>query len=306
MSIQQDVLKRAAARIGYYAPNDPKPGSEAGRYWAKKTGLSWLAGPSQSVWWCMLFVSMCLDEVGQIDAIGGFSYNTDVTLNRNRSRIVPVSQAQPGDVVIYNWGFRGGTDHVGFVEKNLGNGWIQTIEGNTSSGSAGAQSSGNGVWRRRRNNSIAAIIRPAYKGPKAVQSTPISKPVKKTKTDKQLALDVDGSWGGATNARFLQVFGHSSGLQHFLNSVVSTHDIRNLTGDAHLAEDNELGPKTWKVFQFWAGNKRPDLIKAYAGYEFNGSTLAKWCDGKLGPATIKVVQHMLNASYANSQKFLSR
>lgn len=164
MTVQQDVLKRAAARIGYYAPNDPRPGSESGRYWVAKGKEAWLGGPSTSVWWCMLFVSMCLDEVGQIDSIGGFSYNTDVTLSRNLNRRVSVANAQPGDVVIFNWGFRGGTDHVGFVEKNLGGGWLQTIEGNTSSGMAGSQSAGNGVWRRRRNSDIAAIIRPNYKG----------------------------------------------------------------------------------------------------------------------------------------------
>ena len=165
MSVAEQVLARAAARIGYYAPDDPQPGSEAGRYWAARTGQQWLAGPSDSVWWCMLFVSMCLDECGQIDAIGGFSFNTDYTVNKVRQHpdayFVSVYDAQPGDVVIYDWD-GGGTDHVGFVEKNLGGGTLQTIEGNTSSGSYGSQSAGNGVWRRVRNQSIAYVIRPAY------------------------------------------------------------------------------------------------------------------------------------------------
>ena len=165
MSVAQQVLARAASRIGYYAPDDPNPGSEAGRYWADRTGQQWLAGPSDSVWWCMLFVSMCLDECGQIDAIGGFSFNTDYTVNKVRQHpdayFVSVYDARPGDVVIYNWD-GGGTDHVGFVEKNLGGGTLQTIEGNTSSGDYGSQSAGNGVWRRVRNHSIAYVIRPAY------------------------------------------------------------------------------------------------------------------------------------------------
>ena len=165
MSVADNVLARAAARIGYYAPDDPQPGSEAGRYWAARTGQQWLAGPSDSVWWCMLFVSMCLDECGQIDAIGGFSFNTDYTVNKVRQHpdayFVSVYDAKPGDVVIYNWD-GGGTDHVGFVEKNLGGGTLQTIEGNTSSGDYGSQSAGNGVWRRVRNHSIAYVIRPAY------------------------------------------------------------------------------------------------------------------------------------------------
>ena len=200
MTVQQDVLARAASRIGYYAPNDPQPGSEAGRYWAKKVNQAWLAGPSNTIWWCMLFVSMCLDEIGQIDSIGGFSYNTDVTLNRNRGRLVPVSAAQPGDVVIFNWGFTGGTDHIGFVERNLGGGRLQTIEGNTSSGAAGSQSSGNGVWRRIRSSDIAAVIRPAYSG---VTVTPV---VAQTRVDSDL-LNTDGVWGPLTTRKAQKVLG---------------------------------------------------------------------------------------------------
>ena len=200
MTVQQDVLARAASRIGYYAPNDPQPGSEAGRYWANKVNQAWLAGPSNTIWWCMLFVSMCLDEIGQIDSIGGFSYNTDVTLNRNRGRLVPVSAAQPGDVVIFNWGFTGGTDHVGFVERNLGGGRLQTIEGNTSSGAAGSQSSGNGVWRRIRSSDIAAVIRPAYSG---VTVTPV---VAQTRVDSDL-LNTDGVWGPLTTRKAQKILG---------------------------------------------------------------------------------------------------
>ena len=89
MSKIDEVLGHAAFRIGYYAPDDPEPGSEAGRWLADKMNQPWLAGPSTSVWWCMCFVSMCFDMAGEIDAIGGFSYNTDVT--KRRMRQVPIS-----------------------------------------------------------------------------------------------------------------------------------------------------------------------------------------------------------------------
>lgn len=216
MSVADQVLARAAARIGYYAPDDPQSGSEAGRYWAARTGQQWLAGPSDSVWWCMLFVSMCLDECGQIDAIGGFSFNTDYTVNKVRQHpdayFVSVYDARPGDVVIYDWD-GGGTDHVGFVEKNLGGGTLQTIEGNTSSGSYGSQSAGNGVWRRVRNQSIAYVIRPAYTdspsntapaGPadiralqRAVRATPDNVAGPNTRS-RCYALAAASEWGGKT------------------------------------------------------------------------------------------------------------
>lgn len=216
MSVAEQVLARAASRIGYYAPDDPNPGSEAGRYWAARTGQQWLSGPSDSVWWCMLFVSMCLDECGQIDAIGGFSFNTDYTVNQVRKHpdayFVSVYDARPGDVVIYNWD-GGGTDHVGFVEKNLGGGTLQTIEGNTSSGDYGSQSAGNGVWRRVRNHSIAYVIRPAYSdseepsapsGPadiralqRAVRANPDNVAGPNTRS-RCYALAAASNWGGNT------------------------------------------------------------------------------------------------------------
>lgn len=201
MSAAYDVLARAAARIGYYAPNDPEPGSEAGRYWAYRTGQSWLAGPSDSVWWCMLFVSMCLDECGQIDAIGGFSFNTDYTVNKVRQHpdayFVSVYDAEPGDVVIFDWD-GGGTDHVGFVERNLGGGVLQTIEGNTSSGSYGSQSAGNGVWRRVRSSSIAYVIRPAYSD--SGVSTPAG-PADITALQRAVRAEPDNVAGPDTRAR---------------------------------------------------------------------------------------------------------
>ena len=186
----QQVLQNAAKRIGYYAPNDPQPGSEAGRYWAARGKGSWLAGPSTRIWWCMLFVSMVFDEAGQLDAIGGFSYNTDVTINHAKAKgltFVAAANAHPGDVVIFNWN-GGGTDHVGIVEKNLGGGALQTIEGNTSNGVVGSQYAGNGVWRRIRRSGIAAVIRPAYKtaSPTAGKTSVVVKNATTTKTPNDI------------------------------------------------------------------------------------------------------------------------
>lgn len=160
MSKIDEVLGHAAYRIGYYAPDDPEPGSEAGRWLAKKMGQPWLSGPSESVWWCMCFVSMCFDMAGQIDAIGGLSYNTDVT--KNRMKKVSIEDAQRGDVVLFDWDQDGLTDHVGIVEANLGDGWLQTIEGNTSPSNAGSQSAGNGVYRRQRKWGIDCVLRPDW------------------------------------------------------------------------------------------------------------------------------------------------
>ena len=283
MSVVDDVLKTAASRIGYYAPNDPNPGSEAGRYWAQKTGQKWLQGPSTSIWWCMLFVSMVLDMNGQIDAIGGFSYNTDITLGRNRNRLVGLANARPGDIVIFNWD-GGGTDHVGFVEKNLGNGVLQTIEGNTSSGAAGSQSAGNGVWRRRRSSSIAAIIRPAYTG--SVTITPTTHKI-------DVGLVVDGIFGVNTIKRLQSVLGtpvdglissqYSGNMKYvpaagsgWLWSVnpVGSQAVAALQRKLRVEDDGIIGPTTIKALQ------------RYLGVE---------ADGYCGSITVRALQARLNA-----------
>ena len=69
-----------------------------------------------------------------------------------------VNAAKPGDIVFFDWGATnsvGAIDHVGIVERALGGGRVQTIEGNT----------GDACLRRVRSASvIAGYGRPAYTG----------------------------------------------------------------------------------------------------------------------------------------------
>jgi CHAP domain len=69
-----------------------------------------------------------------------------------------VNKAEPGDIVFFDWGATdsvGAIDHVGVVEKALGGGRVQTIEGNT----------GDQCLRRvRAAGVIAGYGRPAYAG----------------------------------------------------------------------------------------------------------------------------------------------
>lgn len=252
------VLAEAASRIGYYAPDDPLPGSEAGRYLANKLGQPWLAGPSVSIWWCMCFASMCFDLAGEANAIGGLSYNTDVTIRRNPGRFVSVYAAQPGDVVIFNWDGNSTTDHVGIVEANLGGGVLQTIEGNTSSGAYGSQSAGNGVWRRRRSEYISHVIRPAWSGGSSgLTSTG--------------ALVVDGWIGYASTRRAQQLAGTVA------DGVISGQDA-----------DNEEYLEAFTSIEWDEGGS---LLVAEIQRRV-GST----ADGYLGPNTAKAMQRKLGVT----------
>lgn len=186
MATANDVLWQARSRLGYYAPNDPQPGSEAGRWMAQVTGESWLRGSSWSIAWCACFASMCLGLAGQ-SCPGAPSYNCDTWVSRARQsggNFVGKYNAAAGDIVFFDWNLNGSLDHVGIVELNCGS-YLQTIEGNTN---------GNRVARRTRSfGTIAYVLRPPYAG--STSNAPAS------------GLSVDGFWGSGTSTRLQQVLG---------------------------------------------------------------------------------------------------
>lgn len=115
-----------------------------------------LVGP-----WCDMFVSWCGAMSGNGDAIGKFAYTpSHEAWFRSRGREVPVRDAQPGDIVFFN--FIGRTSHVGIVEANRGDGLV-TIEGNTN---GGGSRDGGSVMRHFRSwsSGIVSTHRPAFSG----------------------------------------------------------------------------------------------------------------------------------------------
>lgn len=257
MSKIDEVLNHATHRIGYYAPDDPEPGSEAGRWLAKKMNQPWLAGPSESVWWCMAFVSMVFDMAGEIDAIGGFSYNTDVT--RNRMTGVDIEDAQRGDVVLFDWDSDGATDHVGIVEANLGGGWLQTIEGNTSPSNAGSQSAGNGVYRRQRYYGIACVLRPKWSDEESEDSSEGTNSM------------TDAWWGRATT--------------YALQASLNTPADGIISGQDPDVEDDVTRAGTgWETEEDPEGSQVIEALQEKLGVEV---------DGLIGPDTIAALQQHL-------------
>ena len=284
MSKIDEVLGHASYRIGYYAPDDPEPGSESGRWLANKMGQSWLAGPSESVWWCMAFVSMVFDMAGEIDAIGGYSYNTDVT--RSRMDEVGIEDAQRGDVVLFDWDSDGATDHVGIVEANLGGGWLQTIEGNTSPSNAGSQSAGNGVYRRQRYYGIACVLRPKWSDEESEDSSEGTNSM------------TDAWWGRATT------YALQASLNTPADGIISDQDA-NAEEDVTRAgtgweftEDPEEGSEVIRAMQDRLGVEvdgfiGPDTISALQQRLRNrGHNLE--VDGVCGYRTVECLQYELN------------
>lgn len=163
MSAAKNVLYCARQWIGYSRWDDPEPGTVFGRWYAKLVGDSYFG--TSGIPYCAMFVSYCLNWAG-IEAAGlpGAYVPWILSANSDAGRLVANEDAQAGDLVMFDWQGDGVADHIGIVEENHADeGWMQTIEGNTSSGSGGSQSNGGGVYRRSRNyNSIIGVARPYY------------------------------------------------------------------------------------------------------------------------------------------------
>jgi hypothetical protein len=107
--------------------------------------------------WCNIFVSYCFKNAAdKVIGKGG----RGAGIYANGCTYVPTTEAwlratgqwigraapEPGDIAIFNWD-GGVADHIGIVEKYLGNGTFLCIEGNTA---VGDDSNGGQVMRRER------------------------------------------------------------------------------------------------------------------------------------------------------------
>lgn len=117
--------------------------------------------------WCAMFVSWCynraaLSELVSAQTKKGFaSCDAGLKWFTKRNKLIPVGQAQAGDIAFFQFDTDAEPDHVGIVAKNDGKKYIWTYEGNTSSGDRGSQANGDGVYLRKRPYSLVmGIARP--------------------------------------------------------------------------------------------------------------------------------------------------
>jgi hypothetical protein len=143
--------------------------------------------------WCAMFVSGCFDDAGLVHLVAasskkGFaSCDAGAQWFSKNKRIVPIGQAEPGDVVFFNFDKNPtDTEHVGIVVKNDGKNLI-TYEGNTSGDKKGSQSNGDGAFEKKRPYSLVmAVARPDWDA--AAPKAPAKKaaaPVKKSAVKKK-------------------------------------------------------------------------------------------------------------------------
>lgn len=188
MGTAQDVLNVERGEIGYSRWNDPRTGTKYGRWYAAKTGESWYG--ENGVAFCAMFQSYCFDKAGVTCAgLPGAYCPNIVNAVRREGKAVSARDAQPGDIVLFDWNGDGVSDHIGIVERNTGS-YLQTIEGNTY----------NGVVARRTRAYSTVILcgRPNYGG--ASQPAQPAQP-------SGAGLAVDGLWGSATTTALQRHFG---------------------------------------------------------------------------------------------------
>jgi CHAP domain len=116
--------------------------------------------------WCAIFAWWVGQQAGAGHLIPKTAYTPTMAgwyQQRGRADRTP----RPGSLVFFDWPGDGvdRISHVGLVEAVNPDGTLTTIEGNTTSGTAGDQRMGGGVWRRRRSTSAVIVYgHPAYGG----------------------------------------------------------------------------------------------------------------------------------------------
>lgn len=151
-----NLINIAKAEIGY---------TEEGKSNDNKYG-KWFGANNQP--WCAMFVSWCFDKAGLSKKIAaqndkGFaSCAAGLKWFTDKNKIIPIGQAQAGDIVFFQFDTDAEPDHVGIVKwNNTALKYLQVIEGNTSSGSKGSQANGDGVYLRKRSYSLVmGVVRP--------------------------------------------------------------------------------------------------------------------------------------------------
>lgn len=118
--------------------------------------------------WCAMFVSWVYAQAGLSKSIAastskGFA-SCDLGLKwfAKKNKLVPVGQAQEGDIVFFQFDDDAQPDHVGIVLKNNTRlKRLVCIEGNTSPDNKGSQSNGGGVYKKKRSYAtVMGVARP--------------------------------------------------------------------------------------------------------------------------------------------------
>lgn len=168
----------------------------------------------------------------------------------------------PGSAVLFDWNGGGSAEHVGIVIADDGRN-LHTFEFNTSPGSTGSQSNGDGAYYRIRphGSTVLGAVRFDY----LLNGAPSAKSVPEVLG--RLPLDVDGVPGLQTYAALQRAVGAG------IDGIPGPDTWRHVQARVGVEQDGEPGPITWRAVQHHVGAP---------------------IDGEPGPVTWRAVQTALN------------
>ncbi len=273
-----DVMNAAYGELGYYAPDDPEPGSMYGRWMAEVTWEDWLAGPSTEIWWCCMFVSWCLNQ-GGVEMDGFPTQNTDLALNGGAKKYaVDIYSVRYGDIVIFNWDWDGATDHIGFATGEFDGTGFTTIEGNV----------GNAVQEKyRQMGNVAYVLRPPYDCFGVIDDNipTVSTDPKNNRDGGKLELDGIGGWNtiidlqhqlgtiedGEISGQYSSNRDYHNGMSNVTYDGSGSQVVKALQSKIGADSDGHWGPDTSRKLQQWLISKGydcgPDGVDGYFGHD---------------------------------------
>lgn len=228
----QDIINWALSQVGY------KEGSNNDNKYGKQYGLN-----NQP--YCCIFVWCDFKDNGASDLFYGGKKTASCTTLYNwakkNGQTVSVSAIQPGDVYFCDWDNSGDCDHVGICVEKSGSDVIG-VEANTSKGTTGSQSNGDGVYKRKRPlKQVKRVWRPKYAASTTTNNSKgeyckVELPVLKT-----------GSKGNAVRSaqRLLTSMGYNTGGIDGDFGTLTAKAVKAFQKSKKLTQDAEIGKNTW-------------------------------------------------------------
>ena len=125
-----------------------------------------MAGHPNNQPWCATFIVACFKAGNEAKAIYNSASVIEIAKWALRSgSVIEAADAEAGDVLLFDFSGHGYPEHIELATNNFNKKTktIRTIGGNTSSGRAGSQSNGDGVYQKARAYStIHMAIRPKW------------------------------------------------------------------------------------------------------------------------------------------------
>lgn len=224
--------------------------------------------------WCGAFMVWAYRQVGVDLMKCAWWYYIPYVRNFARNKGFWRSESGYGWQPCFDWHGDGVADHIGSSNPDQASDYFRSIEGNTSSGNAGSQSNGGGVWERYRawddimgwvdmHAVLAWMIDTGLWQPGATLPNSSG-----TVSSGSPVVTVDGYWGPATTRALQRINGTP------IDGIVSSQD-------AYWRSQN---PGLQAGFE-WVNNPEGSQLVARLQRAWGVTP-----DGLLGPATIKAMQ----------------